>query len=305
MLHNRSDVKNLMKSEMSEMFNVDNLLTGERFRSILKDLAVGNPNSIKSLISKFAEYSKKEYSDSFVHKMQTICRFLIDVEQYDYVAQILALSPHLGTYESAAYEGEECIVSYAIRKIDDENKIACLLENCEGGELTAYFYEYENPATLSINLKKYRTLKLIFEKHLCNEECGYGKLTALQHAASNQNYELAEMLLSDLKHDPNLYGATYMPPIAFAADANDLKMVELLIKYGADVSATDGSGKTAITHCHSQQMIDIFKANGAIIENPQMEEVSKIISGIKHNGFASLDLIESLIKRKNPIFCNK
>lgn len=287
------------------MFEVDNLLTGERFRNILKDLAIGNWDSIKLFVNEFAEYAEDEFSDSFVHKMQTLCRFLIDVKAYEYVAQILEISSIIGTYENENHEGEECIVSYVIRKVDDETVIAQILEHCNGGELTVYFYEYELPSMIAIDLKKYRTLKLLFEKQLCNEERGYGRWTALQHAAHNRKYELAEMLLSDLKHDPNLYGIIDMPPIALAADANDFKMAELLIEHGADVSATDGSGRTAINYCRSQRMIDIFNVNGAIRENLQMRGVSRIISDIKHNGFASMDSIESLIKYENPIFCNK
>lgn len=287
------------------MFDVDMLLTGERFRGIIKDLSTGNYDSIKLLIDEFAEYAEDEYSDAFVHKMQTICRFLIDLEGYEYVGHILELSNILGTYESEAHEGEECVISYAIRKIDDEEKIVRLLENCEGGDLTVYFYEYENPAMLAIDLKKYRVLQLVFEKKLCNEERGYGRWTALQYAAHNRKYELAELLLSKLHHDPNLYSIIDMPPIALAADANDFKMVELLIKYGADVSATDGDGRTAINYCRSDKMIEIFNSNGAIRENLQMRSISRIISEIKNKGFAKDDSIQTLIGYEKPMFSNK
>ena len=145
------------------MFEVDNILTGERFRNILRDLAIGNYDSIKSFINEFDEYAEDEFSDSFVHKMQTLCRFLIDVKAYEYVAQILELSSIIGTYESENHEGEECVVSYAVRKIKDESKIANILEHCKGGELTVYFYEYAPPAMIAIDLKKYQTLKVIFE----------------------------------------------------------------------------------------------------------------------------------------------
>lgn len=281
------------------------MLKGPRFRSILKDLAIGNYDSIKLLIEEFAEYAEDEYSDAFVHKMQTLCRFLIDVGAYEYVAKILELSSIIGTYESEDYEGEECVVSYAIRKIDDEAVIAQILEHCNGGELTAYFYEFELPSMIAIDLQKYSTLKLLFDKQLCNEERGYGRWTALQHAAHNRKYELAELLLSELHHDPNLYSVIDMPPIALAADANDFKMVELLIKHGADVSATDRDGKTAINYCRSDKMIGIFNSNGAVRENLQMRSISRIISEIKNKGFAKDDSIQTLIGYEKPMFSNK
>ena len=90
-----------------------------------------------------------------------------------------------------------------------------------------------------------------------------------------------------------------------AADANDFKMVELLIKYGADVSATDGDGRTAINYARSDRMIEMFNANGAIRENLQMRGISRVISDIKHNGVATSDSIESLVKYETPVFCNK
>ncbi len=98
-----------------------------------------------------AEY---ETSDAFVHKMMTICRFLIDVGAYKYVGQILELSSIIGTFESEANEGEECVISYAIRKIEDENVIADILKNFDGGGgLTICFFEYPYPSMVAIDQK--------------------------------------------------------------------------------------------------------------------------------------------------------
>ena len=92
------------------MYEVDALLPGERYRNILKDLANDKYESIERFISEFSEYAELETSDAFVHKMMTICRFLIDVGTYKYVGQILELSSIIGTFESEANEGEECVM---------------------------------------------------------------------------------------------------------------------------------------------------------------------------------------------------
>ena len=287
------------------MYEVDLLLTGERFRSILKDLSVGEYDSIEKFIDEFSEYAEYDTSDAFVHKMMTICRFLIDVGAYKYVGKILELSSIIGTFENEADEGEECVISYAIRKIADEDIIADILKNFDGGGgLATCFFEYPFPSMVAIYQKNYSTLNLLFEKKLCYEKRCYGRWTALQYAVNNKDYEFAELLLTEFNHNPDLYGVIDIPPIALAANLNDFKMVELLIKYNADVSIVDGDGRTAICYCRSDKMIDVFKANGAIRENLQMRKISRIISDIKCNGYIQAGLINSLINYDTPLFCN-
>lgn len=281
------------------------ILPGDRFRNILRDLSFAKYDKLEKLIEEFSNYVEEDFSDAFIHKMQTICRFLIDNKAYEYVARIIGLSSIIGTYESEEYEGEECVISYAIRRICDESIIAQILENFDCGELTVYFFEYPLPSMIAIEQKKYNTLKLLFDKHICTEEWCCGQWTALQHAAYNGYYKLAELLLTELKHDPNLYTGFDIPPIALAADMNDFKMVELLIRYGADVSATDGDGRTAINYCRSDKMRGIFIENGAVRENLQMRTISHVISSIKHNGFAPMDCIEALTKYEHLLFNNK
>ena len=281
------------------------MLTGEKFRSILKDLSVGEYDSIEKFIDEFSEYAEYDTSDAFVHKMMTICRFLIDLGAYKYVGRVLELSSIIGTFENEADEGEECVISYAIRKIADEDIIADILKNFDGGGgLATCFFEYPFPSMVAIDQKKYSTLKLLFEKKLCDEKRCYGRWTALQYAVNNNDYEFAELLLTELNHNPDLYGVIDIPPIALAANLNDFKMVNLLIKHKANVSIVDGDGRTAICYCRSAKMIEIFKANGAIRENLQMRIVSRIISDIKCNGYAQPGLIKSLLEYENPLFCN-
>lgn len=287
------------------MYEVDALLPGERYKSILKDLAYGKYESIEKFIGEFSEYAELETSDAFVHKMMTICRFLVDTGAYKYVARILKLSPIIGTFESEANEGEECVISYAIRKIDDESILANMLEAYEGEELIINFFEYPFPSIIAIDHKKYTTLELLFKKQLCDEKRCYGRWSALQHAVNNRDYDLAELLLNKFQHNPNLCGIIDIPPIALAANLNDFEMVELLIKHNADVSIVDGNGRTAICYCRSDKMLDIFKANGAVRENLQMRTISRIVADIKYNGYVQPGLIKSLLEYEKPLFCNK
>lgn len=46
------------------MYEVDLLLTGERFRSILKDLSVSEYDSIEKFIDEFSEYAEYDTSDA-------------------------------------------------------------------------------------------------------------------------------------------------------------------------------------------------------------------------------------------------
>lgn len=294
-----------MKNGVSRMYEVDVLLPGERFRSILKDLANGKYESIEKFIDEFSEYAEYDTSDAFVHKMMTICRFLIDIKAYKYVRQILELSSIIGIYESESNEGEECVITYAIRKIEDENIIVDILKNFDGGGgLAVYLFGDITPSMVAIDQKKYITLKLLFEKKLCTEKLCYGRCTALQYAVDNKDYEFAELLLTEFQHDPDLYGINDIPPIALAANLNDFRMVELLIKHRANVSAIDGNGRTAICYCRSDKMIEIFKSNGAIRENLQMRTISRIISDIRYNGYVQSGLIKSLLEYEKPLFCN-
>ncbi|MBO7217112.1 MAG: ankyrin repeat domain-containing protein, partial [Clostridia bacterium] len=287
------------------MLDVDMLLTGEIYRGLLKDIARGKYLNLECFIEELCEFKDEDLSDAFVHKMQTICRLLIDNKAYDYVVDILDLRPILGTYENKANEGEECVISYAIRKIEDENILARFLETCQCGELTYCFFDYDNPALIAASLKKYETLRLVFDKELCVEERGFGEFTALQYAVLNGDYDLAKFLLEELHFNPDLCDIVEMPPIAIAADKNDFKMAEYLIACGADVSALDEEGRSAIFYCRSDKMLEIFKGKGACRDNLQIGLVSRAAMDFKQKGYISSDLIDMLLDYDVPIIQNK
>ena len=217
------------------MYEIDLHLTGKRYRTILREISLGIFDELNKFIVEYEKLCEEDCSDSFVHKMQTLLRLLIDIKAYGYVAEIVDLNSILLTYENSDSEGEECVLSYAIRNIDDDAVIARFLENYNSGILTVYMLEFEYPSHIAVDQKRYNLLKLLFEKELCEEKSAYGHWTLLQHAVKTRNYELATFALEQLHQNPNLYGAYDIPPLCLAANENDFKMVELLIEHGADV----------------------------------------------------------------------
>ena len=287
------------------MYYVDSILNKETHYQILKDLGDDNYENLDQFIEAFKDCCDQDYSDDFVQRLHDLCCILIDKGEYDKVAHIIKLSPIVGTYDTPEYEDEVCVASYAIKHVDDDAELEKIVGSCRGGLFTPYFYNNATPSIIAIDKKKYFILKTLFENRLCNEEICYGRWTALQHAAYTGNYELAEYVLKELKHNPDMYEAIDIPPIALAADANDFKMVELLLEYGANISATDGKGETAITYCRSDKMIDIFKNHGAVRLNVQQIILSKAIAQIKAKGKINPDTVKAIIGYKSPSFENQ
>lgn len=286
------------------MYEIESCLTGKRYRTILKEISLGVFDELNKFMIEYKNFSKEDFSDAFVHKMQTLLRLLIDVKAYRYVAEFVDMDSILLTYEDTDNEGEECVLSYAIRNIEDDAIIARFLENYDGGILAIYMLEFEQPSCIAVDQGRYNLLKLLFDKGLCEEFSAYGRWTLLQHAARTRNLELATLALEQLNHDPNLCGVYDIPPLCLAADNNDFKMVQLMIKHGADVSITDGNGKTAIKYSRSDRMLELFESYGAKKENLQLSLVSRATMDIKSNGNISPVVLDCILDYDNPVFCN-
>ena len=284
-------------------------ISGENYRRLIKDVVCGKYGNLEVFIEELCflydeELGEPEFNDDFIHKMQFLSRLLIDNKEYDYAIDLLDVIPLLGTYEDKANEGEECVISYAIRKIEDEGILARFLETTRCSEISYCFFEFENPAEIAAKLKKYNTLKLIFEKELCVEKNGFDGFTPLQYAVLNRDYDLAKFLLEEMNFNPDLYDSIEMPPIAIAADINDFKMAHYLILKGADVSALDGEGRSAIFYCRSEKMLEIFKEKGAARDNVQIGLISRAAMDIKQKGYISFDLVDMLLNTEKPIIQN-
>ena len=134
----------------------------------------------------------------------------------------------------------------------DKNKIKEILSDLYIGDCSNVGTFFDDLADLLANNTQAIT-------HIVD---GLEGLNLLQFAAHHGKYNLAEFLLESVKYDPNSCGAINIAPILLAADANSFKIVELLIKHGADVFATDDQGRTAVNFCRSDKMIEIFKSKG-------------------------------------------
>ena len=154
------------------MYTSDIVLTGERYRTILRDLSLNQFQSLETFIAEFKEFVEEAYSDAFVHKMQTICRFLIDIQAYDYLIQILSMSEIIGTFESVANEGEESVITYATRKIEDETILVAVIRAIGTQIFVPYFFEFPAPSIVAVDLEKYAALKALFEQGICIENIG-------------------------------------------------------------------------------------------------------------------------------------
>lgn len=217
------------------MYPIDRILTGERFRNILRETARGVFNTLEEFIGDFVYYAEEEYSDPFLFKMQTIGRFLVDVGAYEYLDRILELDFTIALYENEGYEGEECILTYAVRKIEDENVLEGFLSHFDTDRIVTNFFTYPNPATVAAPLKKYRTLKLLYDKKLCDEKTCFGRWTLLQYAVVYRDYELAEFSLDVLGHRPDYYYIIEETPMELVDRIYDVRMFRILSSHGADL----------------------------------------------------------------------
>jgi len=70
-------------------------------------------------------------------------------------------------------------------------------------------------------------------------------IKALFYAIEKGNLVYAQKILS-MNFDPNLFADNVYTPLMYAAARGDAKMVDLLLRNGADVNMMSGSGDTAI-----------------------------------------------------------
>lgn len=279
-------------------------MSEEKYRNLLKEISKHEYTNLEQFIdNELTEISDEweEYSDSFLCDMLTICRLLIDEKAYGYVENIVSLNSDFATYENS-HNDEECVFSYAIRKIDDESVITQMFEGMSSkGEFAVYFFSYELPSQIAIEKKMYGILKLLSDKNLFNDKItNYDGYTPLQFAVMEQDLEFARFLLEDLKHDPNIFKNGVMP-LAYAVKSDDFKMVQLLIEHGADTSVVDDNGNSLISYCSSEDMREKLQIHyGVKCEDHGQKLLFHIINDIKNNGCAQPDAVKELLKYELP-----
>ena len=87
-------------------------------------------------------------------------------------------------------------------------------------------------------------------------------------AADVESQEIARLLL-DAGADPNAFATTGETPLMVAAKNLDVGMVELLLDYGADVTAWDADKATALGHVFDTNAGDLHReiCSNEIAEN--------------------------------------
>lgn len=122
------------------------------------------------------------------------------------------------------------------------------------------------PINLLLENKKIELIKAIVEKGFDINEYLYegNNLTLLSWSVVNKNLELASFLV-DKKVDTNKLLPNGMTALMIAAQNNDIEMVKILLKGGADMKLKNSSGKTAIDLTTSESIKELLNPNKKII----------------------------------------
>lgn len=109
-------------------------------------------------------------------------------------------------------------------------------------------YVYDTSLVRAVKISDVDRVRTLMYANVNVNEKNYAGITPLTIAAEKGNMEIIKMIVEDGKavvNDPSSYGVT--PLISAAAAGND-KVVEYLIAKGADVTAKDDLGKTALIY---------------------------------------------------------
>lgn len=251
---------------------IDNTTIGEEFLSeilffeIKLSVLSGNMQPLNEFINKFSKYADWDYTDELVERLKSLCRFLIDSHQYEFVTEILKNSYIIGIFDDED-TNSECLINYAIRNMKDEDICAMLRGvDFKGNINPFYFFKHTAPSVIAANYKKFKTLKLLFEIGLATEQHGYGEISLLQQAARKEDYELAEFALSlnqDI-NEPCYLNVTFgfnMSPLEIAVDNNDFKMCDFLIEHGAYKPFSNEKTQRIPLYAHTKAMIQYILDN--------------------------------------------
>ncbi len=90
--------------------------------------------------------------------------------------------------------------------------------------------------------------------------------TASTHAILNGNVAAVQVLYEQTNFDLNTQGKTGNSLLMFAARWNQLAIVQYLLSHGADLTATNAQGETALAIARkqgNQSVVELLLANGA------------------------------------------
>ncbi|CAH2350802.1 probable 26S proteasome regulatory subunit p28 [[Candida] railenensis] len=91
--------------------------------------------------------------------------------------------------------------------------------------------------------------------------------TVLHLACSKQRYDIAKLAIEKYKCKTRIKDKMGYTPLHRAASVGSVRIVELLLKSGVNVNATDSEDWTALKHAEAEgwtEVVSVLKAHGAI-----------------------------------------
>ncbi|AAR83361.1 CNPV015 ankyrin repeat protein [Canarypox virus] len=121
-------------------------------------------------------------------------------------------------------------------------------------------YLYQNAlhtACMLLPLSKMETISHI-RNNTIRQPCYYA-YAPLEKNAENESIKIAELLLSKYPDLVNHVDHEHRTPLHLAVESNNIKMLKVLLSYGADINTVDNAGKTPICCAVIRNLIDVTK----------------------------------------------
>ncbi|QZW33284.1 MPPV-015 ankyrin repeat protein [Magpiepox virus 2] len=121
-------------------------------------------------------------------------------------------------------------------------------------------YLYQNAlhtACMLLPLNKMETISHI-RNNTIRQPCYYA-YAPLEKNAENESIKIAELLLSKYPDLVNHVDHEHRTPLHLAVESNNIKMLKVLVSYGADINTVDNAGKTPICCAVIRNLIDVTK----------------------------------------------
>lgn len=273
----------------------DVYLSEARLNHILWEISQGKDSAYGCLYCDLCWLEDYSFSDTFCHRLITLLMFLIQFKHYDYAVDLLKVVPWAGRFEDVVNKSRNCIYTYAIEMIPDDNHLLPLLETIDAAIDGDLFMERKTPAMAAVELKRYNILKCLFDRNMCSEKYAVGSLTVMQYAVSTENLDLLHYALSELDHPADSTGFTTQTPLMLAVEKDSLEFASVLLQHGANPNATDDKGMSILSHCKSAAMHDLLDQYHGIARDVAAEVLSEAIRVAKNSPVPN-ELIDEVIK---------
>ena len=106
----------------------DPFLPAERLVRIVRDLSIGSNSTFFQIGADLKKLKGCSFGTGFCHRMIYLFVYLIQFKYYSHTALLLKQAPWLGLYEDFMEDGRECIYTYAVRMVSNEQKLFDILD---------------------------------------------------------------------------------------------------------------------------------------------------------------------------------